>query len=67
MPKTTHSKPPDPERETLKSRLTAIANQHKPYLPMQDNAFTKCSHVIAKAAVASGRPLPLPGAMLPPL
>lgn len=57
---------PDPHAP-LKQRLHEIAVNEKPYLPVNEKDFQKCSSAIELLTTKNGQPLLLPSAVLPPL
>ncbi len=51
----------------LHSLITAKAATNKPFLPIADKNFAKCSNAISCLSSLHGKPVLLPSAMLPPL
>jgi hypothetical protein len=53
--------------DTVKQRILAACATEKPYLPVNEEKFSKCSRAIHYAADRGGTPLPLPSSLLPPV
>jgi hypothetical protein len=51
----------------LIERIDLNAPSEKPFLPIPDKTFAKCSQALHCAADRHGHPIPLPSSLLPPL
>jgi hypothetical protein len=54
-------------RDAVKQRILAASAVEKPFLPVNQPAFARCSRAIHYAAARGGTPLPLPSGLLPPV